>query len=152
VSRYLSPEPLLQVPQYALWMAKQGLSTPTYAYAGNDPLGLIDPDGLHRRRRLLRPQPPYPPGREVPRPPGPDLPRKRIPDCPQPGREDTEEEKGCEAVRQWEEEDCYERHPAVYRRDDEGHRVRVPPPNLALCLRDANTRYGECLKNAQTRQ
>lgn len=43
--RYLSPEPLLQVPQYALVMAQNGVSVPTYSYAGNNPLANIDADG-----------------------------------------------------------------------------------------------------------
>ncbi|MDP1823788.1 MAG: RHS repeat-associated core domain-containing protein, partial [Archangium sp.] len=44
--RYLSPEPLLQSPAYVRRMAQSGMSVPTYAYALNNPLKYIDPNGL----------------------------------------------------------------------------------------------------------
>lgn len=43
--RYLSPEPMLQDPNYVRSMALEGLSVPTYAYANNNPIRNIDPDG-----------------------------------------------------------------------------------------------------------
>ncbi|MCC6337137.1 MAG: hypothetical protein IT380_24480, partial [Myxococcales bacterium] len=45
VGRYLSPEPLLQSPLYVRHMAQAGLQVPTYAYAANNPLMYVDPDG-----------------------------------------------------------------------------------------------------------
>ena len=44
-ARYLSPEPMLQQPAYVQMRAGQGVATPTYAYASNNPLARIDPDG-----------------------------------------------------------------------------------------------------------
>jgi hypothetical protein len=46
VGCYLSPEPLLQNPGYLRVRAGEGLATPTYAYANNNPLLWVDPDGL----------------------------------------------------------------------------------------------------------
>ncbi len=46
LGRYLSPEPLLQQPDYVRLMAQSGMSVPTYAYAANNPLKYSDPDGL----------------------------------------------------------------------------------------------------------
>lgn len=43
--RYLSPEPLLQVPRFLKTMARNGTPSPTYAYAANNPIGVIDSDG-----------------------------------------------------------------------------------------------------------
>lgn len=45
MSRYLSPEPLLQDPAYVSAMAERGMSVPTYAYALNNPQRYVDPDG-----------------------------------------------------------------------------------------------------------
>ena len=42
---YLSPEPALQDPTFASSMAKQGFSVPAYAYALNNPIAVVDPDG-----------------------------------------------------------------------------------------------------------
>lgn len=47
--RYLSPEPLLQSPAYISTMASSGFSVPTYAYAANNPLRYVDPNGLEIR-------------------------------------------------------------------------------------------------------
>ena len=47
IRRYLSPEPLLQDPQFVLARAGGGISTPTYAYGSNNPIAFTDPDGLH---------------------------------------------------------------------------------------------------------
>ena len=44
--RYLSPEPLLQDPSVVSSRAEQGMSMPTYAYASNNPVINVDPDGL----------------------------------------------------------------------------------------------------------
>ena len=45
IGRYLSPEPLLQSPNYVRMMAQSGHSVPTYAYALNNPIGYVDRDG-----------------------------------------------------------------------------------------------------------
>ncbi len=42
----LSPAPLLQSPEYLRRMSQAGMSTPTYAYAANNPLRYLDPTGL----------------------------------------------------------------------------------------------------------
>jgi RHS repeat-associated protein len=44
--RYLQPEPLLQDPKFARSMATRGMSTPSYAYASNNPIAFTDQDGL----------------------------------------------------------------------------------------------------------
>ena len=44
--RWLQPEPLLQSPDFAIAMAHQGMSTPTYAYAANNPIHFADANGL----------------------------------------------------------------------------------------------------------
>ena len=49
LSRYLSPEPLLQSPAYLRRMAQNGTSVPTYAYAANNPVRYIDSDGRRFR-------------------------------------------------------------------------------------------------------
>jgi hypothetical protein len=47
LGRYLSPEPLLQDPNWVRDEAQDGFSTPTYAYARNNPLRYTDPTGLY---------------------------------------------------------------------------------------------------------
>ncbi|MDP1830147.1 MAG: RHS repeat-associated core domain-containing protein, partial [Archangium sp.] len=44
--RYLSPEPMLQEPDWVRSEAQDGFSAPTYAYARNNPTGTIDENGL----------------------------------------------------------------------------------------------------------
>ena len=51
VSRYLSPEPLHQDLGWVKDQALEGFSTPTYAYARNNPLRCTDPTGLFSWRR-----------------------------------------------------------------------------------------------------
>jgi hypothetical protein len=46
LSRYLSPEPLLQDPRFVRTMLQAGVQVPSYAYAANSPLQYTDPDGL----------------------------------------------------------------------------------------------------------
>jgi len=43
---YLSPEPLLQDPNWLKGQSSAGYSVPTYSYARNNPLQYTDPDGL----------------------------------------------------------------------------------------------------------
>ncbi len=43
--KYLSPEPMLQKPTWVMAELQHGFQVPTYAYARNNPLGNIDPDG-----------------------------------------------------------------------------------------------------------
>lgn len=46
LGRYLSPEPLLQDPVWLRSQATDGIASPTYAYAGNNPARNVDPNGL----------------------------------------------------------------------------------------------------------
>jgi RHS repeat-associated protein len=46
--RFLQPEPLAQYPGYLVAMALQGNAVEAYAYAGNNPLRYVDPDGLSK--------------------------------------------------------------------------------------------------------
>ena len=46
ISQYLSPEPLLQSPDFVSAMAQEGMSTQTYAYALNNPIRYVDRNGL----------------------------------------------------------------------------------------------------------
>jgi hypothetical protein len=46
LGRYLSPEPLLQDPDYLMSMASRAMAVPSYAYAFNNSISLVDPDGL----------------------------------------------------------------------------------------------------------
>lgn len=46
LGQYLSPDPLLQSPAYVRLMAQTGATTPTYAYAQNNPIKYTDPTGL----------------------------------------------------------------------------------------------------------
>ena len=45
LSQYLSPEPMLQDPDWVKGQAQEGFSAPTYAYARNNPVHYVDPDG-----------------------------------------------------------------------------------------------------------
>lgn len=45
-ARYLAPEPMLERPEAAKSRAQDGLSTPVYAYAANNPVANVDEDGL----------------------------------------------------------------------------------------------------------
>lgn len=44
-ARYLSPEPMLQDPNWVAQQASRGNSAPTYAYARNNPVAKTDPTG-----------------------------------------------------------------------------------------------------------
>ncbi|WP_158623879.1 RHS repeat-associated core domain-containing protein [Corallococcus llansteffanensis] len=46
MGRYLQPEPLLQRPEWLEGRLFSGLATPAYSYAGNNPIGRKDPNGL----------------------------------------------------------------------------------------------------------
>lgn len=51
VGRYLSPEPMLQSPNFVLFRAKlEGRGLETYSYASNNPTSRIDDDGLTTRQ------------------------------------------------------------------------------------------------------
>lgn len=45
IGAFTGPEPFLQDPRFAALMAQRGLTTPTYAYAVNNPIKYTDPDG-----------------------------------------------------------------------------------------------------------
>lgn len=57
LNQYLSPEPLLQYPDWVRREASKGFSTPTYAYARNNPLKYTDPTGLFSWRHDCSPSP-----------------------------------------------------------------------------------------------
>ncbi len=42
---YLSPEPLLQSPNFVAYKGQEGLSAPAYSYALNNPIGVVDRNG-----------------------------------------------------------------------------------------------------------
>lgn len=44
--QYLSPEPLLQSPDWVASQLRSGQQVPSYSYAGNNPVGNVDPNGL----------------------------------------------------------------------------------------------------------
>ena len=47
IGRYLQPEPMMQEPEFIRGRASVGTSTNAYAYASNNPLAFVDPNGLH---------------------------------------------------------------------------------------------------------
>lgn len=47
IGRYLQPEPMLQDPKWVAARPKEGMSTPAYSYANNNPLHFTDPTGLY---------------------------------------------------------------------------------------------------------
>ena len=49
--KYLQPEPLLQDPMYLQGTAVQGQSVPAYAYAFNNPIDVVDEDGLKGKKK-----------------------------------------------------------------------------------------------------
>ncbi|MCY1078983.1 RHS repeat-associated core domain-containing protein [Archangium lansingense] len=46
IGRYLQPEPMLVNPRFVVGMARRGFGAPAYAYAVNNPVNYVDPDGL----------------------------------------------------------------------------------------------------------
>lgn len=54
ISRYLSPEPMLQDPTYVRRIAETGIGVPTYAYAFNNPLSYVDDDGLAGKKQSCK--------------------------------------------------------------------------------------------------
>jgi hypothetical protein len=45
--KYLSPEPMLQKPDFVKLAASEAMSLPTYSYAANNPLTYVDPTGKY---------------------------------------------------------------------------------------------------------
>ena len=53
VCRYLSPEPMLQSPNWVKGEALDGQAVPVYAYGANNPIRNTDPTGLRNACRDL---------------------------------------------------------------------------------------------------
>ncbi len=75
ISHYLSPEPMLQDPEWVRSELQSGFQVPAYAYARNNPIAYTDPTGLY-----------VPPGFPTPgfTPPGTGLPNKGQPGTTKP--------------------------------------------------------------------
>lgn len=134
--RYLSPEPLLQSPQYMSAMAQSGMSVPTYAYANNNPLMYVDQDGLRTEPAPGNGsggyQPRTGPGGLAPRGSGPTIPG---PGVPPSGR--TRLPNGCPADRPilfvWVPDPPRPPHPHCIP-EDQNRRFRSDCDRLDHCL------------------
>ncbi|WP_223759271.1 RHS repeat domain-containing protein [Myxococcus sp. RHSTA-1-4] len=65
IGRYLQPEPMLKEPEWVKGQAFRGFTAPAYAYANNNPLHFVDPDGNNILVIPLPQAPVLPPGATV---------------------------------------------------------------------------------------